>query len=370
MTMSPNEHVFDSQVDFSSNQNQEEFPVTEYLEEPDAYVELGVYRRDLRFDDGTEHEMMSPESGESDRAFPGPLIRLKEGQVFHARVEPSKGPHTVHWHGVEPDPRNDGIGHTSFEIDGVYTYQWRPEAGWPGDPNLGGAGTYFYHCHVNTTLHVQMGMFGPLIIDPVVHPVFPITEGVTRRPFIDGPEYDVDTETLICPYSLDSRWHELGHAAGLSGEDVALNLFERDFFYLLGGELTRRPDGEHVWSLQNMRANVGGGGRKPTLLRLLNGNYCPTVMTFTDSDGEPVQMAELISHDGRPYRETSRYGPSRSCHFTDYPLMTHILTSGAAERYDMLLHPPEPGQYYLTMQFKHWIEGTVIGERTVTITAT
>lgn len=369
MTTSAHEHYYDSQVDFSSDQNQEDTPVTEFLETADTSIELGVFGRDLRFHDGSEHEIWSFESEDSDRAFPGPLIRVKEGEIFHARVEPSMGPHTTHWHGIEPDPRNDGVGHTSFEIDGVYTYQWRPEVGWPGDPNVGGAGTYFYHCHVNTTLHVQMGMFGPLIVDPVVHPVFPITEGVTRRIFVDGPEYDIDTETLICPYSLDSSWHELGHAAGLSGEDVGLHLFEPDRFYLLGGELAHRPTGEHVWSVQNMRANVAGGERKPTLLRLLNGNYLPTTMRFTDSNGDPVKMAELISHDGRAFRETSRYGPCRSCHFTDYPLMTSIITYGAAERYDMLLHPPKAGTYYLTAQFKHWIEGTVLGECVVKITA-
>ncbi|GAB3529257.1 multicopper oxidase domain-containing protein [Arthrobacter monumenti] len=370
MTTSAHEHFYDSQVDFSSNQNQEENPVTEYWEQPDVSIELDVFRRDLRFDDGAVHEIMSFNDDAGDRAFPGPLIRLKEGQLFHGTTHPSKGPHTTHWHGLEPDPRNDGVGHTSFEIEGQYTYQWLPEVGWPGDPNLGSAGTYFYHCHVNTTLHVQLGMFGPLIIDPVVHPVFPVTEGVTRRIFIDGPEYDIDTETLIAPYSVDPRWHDYNHAEGLSGEDVGLNNFRPTHFYLLGGELAHRPGGEHVWSLQNMRANVAGGDRAPTLLRLLNCSYSPNTMRFTDSNGKPVKMAELISHDGRAFRETSRYGPCRPCHFTDYPMMTSIVTSGAAERYDMLLHPPEAGTYYLTMDFHNWIDKTVLGSRTVEITAT
>lgn len=369
MTTADHEHAYDSQVDFSSDQVQEDHPVTEHREEPDTYVKLGVFNRRLRFDDGARHLMWSFAKPESDRAFPAPLIRVKEGDIFHARVHPSMGPHTVHWHGIEPDPRNDGVGHTSFEIDGTYTYQWHAEPGWPGDPNLGAAGTYFYHCHVNTPLHVQMGMFGPLIIDPVVHPFFPVTEGVTRRAFIDGPEYDISTETLLVPYSLDPGWHTLKHAAGLSGEDVGLNQFEPSHFYLLGGEMARRPRGDRVWSLSRMRANVAAGGRKPTLLRLLNANYSPTTLRFFDHNGDPIRMAELISHDGRPFRETAGHGPSRSCHFTDHRLMTSAVASGAAERYDMLLHPPEPGDYYLTLEWEHWIERVVIGRRTVTISA-
>ncbi len=77
---------------------------------------------------------------------------------------------------------------------------------------MGSAGTYFCHCHVNTTLHLQMGMFGALIVDPAVHPYFPVTKGA-RRAFVDGPSYDIDTESILVPYSVDPRWHELNHAA-------------------------------------------------------------------------------------------------------------------------------------------------------------
>lgn len=362
------DHTYKSQVDFSSDQIQEDRPLTEHREEPDNAVALEVFNRRLKFDDGATHLMWGFETRRSGRGFPSPLIRVNEGQIFHAKVHPSMGPHTVHWHGLEPDPRNDGVGHTSFEIDGTYTYQWHPEVGVPGDPNLGAAGTYFYHCHVNTPLHVQMGMFGPLIIDPVVHPDFPVRAG-SRRPFVDGPEYDIDTETLLVPYSLDTRWHTFDHAAGLSGEDVGLNRFDPGHFYLLGGELARRPSGDRVWGLRSVRANVEDGTRAPTLLRLLNGNYVPTTLKFTDSTGAPAPMAELISHDGRPFRETGGHGASPPCHDTDYRLITSVISSGAAERYDMLLHPPAAGTYYLTVRWEHWIERGIIGERTVPIIA-
>src|SRR5947208_3304828 len=99
------------------------------------------------------------------QSLPSPMIRATEGEVVHVHMEASKGPHTIHHHGIEPDAFNDGVGHTSFEARS-YTYQWRPhtpeEPGNP-DPEVGKAGSYFYHCHVNTVLHVQMGLVGPMV---------------------------------------------------------------------------------------------------------------------------------------------------------------------------------------------------------------
>jgi hypothetical protein len=188
---------------------------------------------------------------------------------------------------------------------------------------------------------------------------------------VDGPEYDIDTEAILIPYSLDPRWHELGHAAGLSGEDVGLNRFQPKHFYLLGGELARRPTGrERVWSLSALRANVEGNGRKPTLLRVLNANYLPNVIRITDEAGAPARIAEVIAHDGRAYRDTSVPGaPARPIAEAGAPLTTSTLAFGAAERYDLLLRPPAPGRYRLEVSWKDWITGRVVGRRTVTITA-
>ncbi|MCG2622905.1 multicopper oxidase domain-containing protein [Arthrobacter sp. I2-34] len=357
--------LYRSQVDFSSDQIHEGHPETEFRQDPDVALDFKFFNRKMVFDDRGEFEMWTFETEDSGRIFPAPLVRLTEGDVFHGTVHPSKRVHTIHWHGIEPDPRNDGVGHTSFEVSGQYTYQWQPDVGRPGNPNFGASGTYFYHCHVNTTLHVQMGMFGPLIIDPKVHPRFPASAGA-RRAFVDGPEYDIDTETILVPYSVDPRWHQLNHAAGLSGDDAGLDRFQPRHFYLLGGEFAHPQKKEGPQLLSRIRANVVPHPvKKPTLLRLLNANYFPVDVRFTDAAGRPAVMAELISHDGRPFRDTS--SPTGAA--PPVRLMTSKLNFGAAERYDMLLKPPGPGTFWLTVTLMDWITRRVLFTRRIPITA-
>jgi hypothetical protein len=366
--VSDEHQLFPSQAAFASNQPKQGSPETEFRQRPDRTFFREFYSRRLRFPDGAEHDMWSFEDERSGRRFPAPLIRATEGEIVHVHLKPSKRSHTIHLHGMEPDPRNDGVGHTSFEVTGSYTYQWRPDPGTPGDVNQGAAGTYFYHCHVNTVLHVQMGMVGPMIIDPVVHPDYPVPAGA-RRPFVDGPLYDIATEAMLVPYSVDPRWHELSHAAGLSGEDVGLNRFDPKHFYLLGGSLGALPSRGDVLSPTQLRANLPGTGY-PSLLRILNLNYMPTQARFTDDAGKSVAMVELISHDGRAFRDTSDpAAPSPPVRDTGHPLNTSIIAFGAAERYDLLLHPPRAGTYWVHVDWIHWVTGEVLETRSLPLVA-
>ncbi len=102
-------------------------------------------------------------------AWPGPTIRIPRGVIFHGQTQGSgPPPHTIHWHGIEPTPMNDGVGHCSMEI-GQYTYQWQPNF----------IGTYFYHCHRNTVQHFEFGLYGMLLVEPpdAYDPAVPIIAG-------------------------------------------------------------------------------------------------------------------------------------------------------------------------------------------------
>jgi hypothetical protein len=92
----------------------------------------------------------------SNGTYPGATVRVPRGAIFHAHVHGhGPPPHTIHWHGVEPTTINDGVGHCSMEV-GDYLYQWQPNF----------IGSYFYHCHRNTTQHFEFGLFGDLYIVP------------------------------------------------------------------------------------------------------------------------------------------------------------------------------------------------------------
>jgi hypothetical protein len=343
-----------SQVEFSTHPPQEGSPETEFRQRPHRRFLRKFYNRRLRFPDGVELEIWSFEDERSGRSFPGPLTRANEGEIVHVELKASKAAHTIHHHGVEPDPRNDGVGHTSFEVTGGYTYQFVVNEGKPGDPNSGSAGTYFYHCHVNTVLHVQMGMFGPMIFDPATG---------RGKAFVDDPVgYDVRAETLLVPWSADPRWHEFSHGAGLDGEDVRLNRFEPKHFYLLGGNLDTPPRREGVHTVETILATADPDS--PGLLRVNNGNYIPTVIHFGSGRADDLK-AELISHDGRTLRDTAvRPSPPVSA-------LTSKLAFGAAERYDMRLRPPRgavPGDTFpVRVDWHHWITGNVLASRTATV---
>ena len=68
-------------------------------------------------------------------------------------------PHTVHWHGFpEASSIFDGVPDASISINmgASLTYYY----------NVKDAGTYMYHCHVEATEHMQMGMLGNLYVRP------------------------------------------------------------------------------------------------------------------------------------------------------------------------------------------------------------
>lgn len=99
--------------------------------------------------------------------IPAPTIIVEEGNEFYLSLtnvgmmmRPDLfDPHTVHFHGFpQAAPIFDGMPGASIAINmgASLTYYY----------NIVEPGTYIYHCHVEATEHMQMGMLGNLYVNP------------------------------------------------------------------------------------------------------------------------------------------------------------------------------------------------------------
>lgn len=319
-------------------------PATPDRVDPDVEFVLGVHSGgEVVMPDGVELDFMSfhhwtPESEIDDDAFkdfPGPLLRVTEGQVVHTTLIPSRNTHTIHHHGIEPTPHNDGVGHTSFEVSDRYTYQWRPSS----------AGTYFYHCHKNTVLHFELGMYGGLIVDP------PSGPGYVRRMTEEIP---YDQEVMWIADDVDPVWHQLDHQAGITcpwDNSEHLLTFDPKYFMISGVP--------HPRSRTDSNVAVDATAGELVLLRLLNAAYGPISVRVP----MPVEVIAADGHTlGGP--KDGRY----SWPWTKAPNDPIFLTT--AQRWDMLLdttHVPA-GTYTVEIDFHHWITLETYGRAETTIT--
>ncbi len=125
---------------------------------------------------------------------PGPLIWANIGDEVRVTLtvlgmkyrSDLADPHTIHLHGIHLVPYYDGFPESSFEIPMGKSFTYKFVAAREGST--------MYHCHVEAVEHVQMGMFGPLVI----------YKDATKKLF--GRSYDKEYIWVIT--ELDSRWHK------------------------------------------------------------------------------------------------------------------------------------------------------------------
>ncbi|MBI2857921.1 MAG: carboxypeptidase regulatory-like domain-containing protein [Chloroflexi bacterium] len=342
------------------------------------------------------------ESGNAtlDGNYPAGTIRVPRGVVFHGLVEGhGPPPHTIHWHGIEPTPLNDGVGHCSMEL-GFYTYQWMPNF----------IGTYFYHCHRNTVQHFEFGLFGLLLIEPPdaffatqdnsAIPIGHCRDGKRRTATnlakfpsfpgfnpnnIDAPDplgqFATDPHAMTVPYEVealwvldgrDSRWSDMapnaratfpehGDNPGVNdhfhenpGRDgfFAFNDFHSDYFFVTGVPVPAPVGGTGTISAGVTippAANSGVSGTQVSieaqvdqtiLIRCLDAAYNKTRITF------PVD-ATIIAWDGRALGV-----PPYGMYNEPYLLKanTPIVTS-TARRFDALLRESTPISSAVVVEF-------------------
>jgi plastocyanin len=287
--------------------------------------------------------------------FPSTPVRVMAGDLVQATLKPAKNRHTIHWHGIEPDMDNDGVGHTSFEVLGHYTYQWRP--------HVANAGTYFYHCHVNTTLHVQMGLFGALIVDPYEPEPHPLG----KKPFADAPDewrYKEQNERVWALYSSDPSWHGLHHLAGFCGEDAGLNDFNPTYFFI--GRHNQDPNGPPIQGDASQPVALTMPVGETAYLRIIQASYHPINIDLGALGGQ----ATLVEADGRALRDGIDLDGLGGGHkpvgvgWNDWPYKR----ISPAERLGIVIKAAKPGVYPVEFTTHHWVSGKALGSVRTTVT--
>lgn len=217
--------------------------------------------------------------------LPSPTLRFDVDEAVELyMVNWSTEAHTIHLHGLDVDQMNDGVPHTSEYIfpndTGLYAFT----STWPG--------TYFYHCHVTTTLHLTMGMYGLVIIEYPDQQIF------------GGPTYDKDYPFLATDLELETNWDPFG--------SFPFHEIRPDYFMLNGkqGSQITNDESQYIWYEDGDQV----------LLRLTNLGY-----TLVEYELPPELNATVYTSDGRPLPE---------------PFTTSLLEVYPGERFSVVISPP------------------------------
>lgn len=221
---------------------------------------------------------------------PGPELRVMVGERVRITVlNTHDQPHALHLHGITSLAQEmDGVPHLSHEVrpGGHVTYEFVATE----------AGTHAYHCHFQTDVHLDMGMYGALIVqDPDASPAWTgehtliLDEWDSRQdparlphtplydtflvngrahPLIPDLHIPAGETHLVRFVHMGAQPHSL-HLHGTSflvvakdGHDLGAP-YLADTLPILPGErydvLVRGRDGTFPWHDHNSNANTNGG---------------------------------------------------------------------------------------------------------------
>lgn len=125
--------------------------------------------------------------------LPSPVLELGVGQQANITLNMMMAPqeqapyngHTIHPHGVDVPNSEDGVPETGATVNGD-TYNFSVDSRY--------VGSHMYHCHVHTVKHLEMGMYGALIV-----------KDGSNRINSGGPTYDFEWNMVMS--TVDPAYH-------------------------------------------------------------------------------------------------------------------------------------------------------------------
>jgi FtsP/CotA-like multicopper oxidase with cupredoxin domain len=280
--------------------------------------------------------------------FTAPVIEVNEGDELYLTLtnvtmalRPDlEDPHSIHYHGF-PNAASifDGLPDTAISVNmgTSFTYYYNNVA----------PGTYIWHCHVEATEHMQMGMLGQLFVHPAQNGN--LVGGYTKFAYNDGDGstgYDVGYAIQLG--GMDPDFHDASQ--GVQPLPFAAM---RDRYMMLNGRgypdtvnpmplpmpgQAGRADGK---SSQPWSSLITADQGERILLRISNLNV--TQVNTIATVGIPMRV---VGKDARLLRRSPAVAP-----FADDNLYyeTNSVTLGGGETYDVILDTSNvaPGTYFL-----------------------
>lgn len=275
--------------------------------------------------------------------LPGPLIRLKEGELVTLNVANRlKEDTSIHWHGLLLPPEMDGVPGVSFggiKPSSTFTYRYPVRQ----------SGTYWYHSH--SGLQEQSGVYGPLIIDPI-----------DPEPF----HYEGDYVVVLSDWTFESPETVF---ANLKKQSDYYNFQKRaapEFF----ADVTRMGLGAALqnylmWDRMRMDPTDFADVTGYTYTYLMNGLAPEQNWTGIFRPGERVRL-RFIAATAMTFYDVRLPGLTMTVVQADgqnvQPVVVDEFRIGPAETYDVIVQPAEDRAYTIfaeTMDRSGYARGTL-----------
>jgi FtsP/CotA-like multicopper oxidase with cupredoxin domain len=243
--------------------------------------------------------------------IPAPTLRMKVGDEVHVvlhnqghhHLDPNSAfgnvTHTIHFHGLDLVQVYDGVpGVPHVDIPekllaGVpvgesYEYKFVPKY----------EGTYMYHCHVDTSTHAMLGMYGAVIVDG-------------EKPHtIYGKHYD--REYTLFFSEMDTEHNDSIHDAG----SYDMMKWKTNYF-LLNGRIFTADLKNALSTVNDPNSLIKAKEGETVLLRLLAMGFDHTFVLHPHA-----YHMQVVGTDGRAL---------------DHPYWKDTLPFTSGERYDVLV---------------------------------
>lgn len=208
--------------------------------------------------------------------LPAPTLYCNEGDtlVLNALAISQGDHHSIHLHGMDADTKNDGDPATSFSLAHTQTFPYTVVANH--------AGTYIYHCHFTDVIHVQMGMYGLVIVRP---------KDSSATAWTGGPRYDKTVSWLFS--ELDSSWHKNIPKHDSIADTIHVPPYRPEYFLINGKSESQ------IAIDTSIPINASSGDE--VYVRIANIGFFYNRVIFPssvkarkiDSDGRPLQSAVI-----------------------------------------------------------------------------